>query len=97
MKQYYVYIMANLWRTLYIGVTDNLERRVYEHKNKHIDGFTKRYGITRLVYYEMTNEVITAIQREKQLKGWLRNKKIALVESANPLWKDLSEEWSEKK
>ena len=97
MKQYYVYIMANPWRTLYVGVTDNLERRVHEHKNKLIEGSTKRYGITNLVYYEVTNEIITAIQREKQLKGWMRNRKVALVESVNPIWKDLSEDWSEQK
>ena len=69
MKQYYVYIMTNKSKTLYIGVTDNLERRVYEHKNKLIEGFTKRYNITKLVYYEETNDVQSAIKREKQIKG----------------------------
>jgi len=68
-KQYYVYIMTNKSKTLYIGVTDNLERRVYEHKNKLIEGFTKRYNITKLVYYEETNDVQSAIKREKQIKG----------------------------
>jgi len=92
-KQYYVYIMTNKSRTLYTGVTSNLIRRVYEHKNKLIDGFTKKYNITKLVYYEVTNEVTSAIAREKQVKGWLRKKKIALIESMNPQWKDLSEEW----
>ena len=71
MKQYYVYVMTNKSRTLYTGVTDNLERRVYEHKNKLIEGFTKRYNITKLVYYEETNDVQSAIMREKQIKGWL--------------------------
>lgn len=96
MKQYYIYIMTNKSKTLYIGVTDNLERRVYEHKNKLIEGFTKKYNITKLVYYEMTNDVLSAIEREKQIKGWLRKKKIALIEAANPEWKDLSEGWYEK-
>jgi putative endonuclease len=92
-KQYYVYIMTNRSRTLYTGVTSNLVRRVYEHKNKLVDGFTKKYNITRLVYYESTNEVRPAIAREKQIKGWLRKRKVALIESMNPEWKDLSEEW----
>ena len=93
MRQYYVYIMTNRSRTLYTGVTNNLMRRVHEHKNKLIDGFTKKYNITKLVYYELTSEITSAIAREKQIKGWLRKKKIALIESANPHWKDLSEEW----
>jgi putative endonuclease len=84
MKQYYVYIMTNSSRTLYTGVTDNLVRRVYEHKNKLIKGFTQKYNITGLVYYEITSDVQAAIQREKQIKGWLRKKKIALIEDANP-------------
>jgi putative endonuclease len=93
MRQYYVYIMTNRSRTLYTGVTNNLMRRVYEHKNKLIDGFTKKYNVTRLVHYELTSEVTSATAREKQIKGWLRKKKIALIESTNPHWKDLSEEW----
>jgi putative endonuclease len=96
MKQYYVYIMTNSSRTLYTGVTDDLVRRVYEHKNKLIEGFTKKYNITKLVYYEITSDVQAAIQREKQIKGWLRKKKIALIEEANPEWEDLSEGWYEK-
>jgi putative endonuclease len=68
-------------------------RRVYEHKNKMIDGFTKKYNITKLVYYEETNDIQVAISREKQIKGWLRGKKIALIESVNPKWNDLSEGW----
>jgi putative endonuclease len=68
-------------------------RRVYEHKNKMIEGFTKKYKITKLVYYEETNDIQVAISREKQIKGWLRGKKIALIESVNPKWNDLSEGW----
>jgi putative endonuclease len=93
MKHYYVYIMTNRSRTLYTGVTNNLERRVYEHKNKLVAGFTSKYNITQLVYYEETNDVQEALLREKQIKGWLRSKKIALIESINPQWKDLSLEW----
>ncbi len=74
-------------------MTDNLERRVYEHKKKLIEGFTKRYSITKLVYYEETSDVQSAIEREKQIKGWLRRKKIALIEAMNPRWADLSDEW----
>ena len=96
MKQYYVYIMTNSSRTLYTGVTDNLVRRIYEHKNKLIKGFTQKYNITRLVYYEITSDVQAAIQREKQIKGWLRKKKIALIEATNPKWEDLSKEWYEE-
>jgi len=85
--------MTNKSKTLYTGVTHNLERRVYEHKNKLVEGFTKRYNITKLVYYEETNNVHSAIEREKQIKGWLRKRKIALIESMNPKWTDLSDEW----
>ena len=95
MKQYYVYIMTNNSGTLYTGVTDDLVRRVHEHKNKLIEGFTKKYNITRLVYYEITSDVKAAIQREKQIKGWLRRKKITLIEAANLEWHDLSEGWYE--
>lgn len=95
MKQYYIYIMTNRSRTLYIGMTNDLERRVSQHKAKLIPGFTSKYNITQLVYYEATNDVHEAIAREKQLKGWLRSKKIALIESVNADWKDLSAEWHE--
>jgi len=81
MKQYYVYIMTNRSKTLYTGVTNNLIRRVYEHKNKMIDGFTKKYNLTNLVYFEETGDILSAITREKQIKGWLRKKKIVLIES----------------
>jgi putative endonuclease len=93
MKTYYVYIMTNRSRTLYTGTTNDLKRRVYEHKHKLIPGFTNKYNITRLVYFEETADVKAAIAREKQIKGWLRAKKIALIESANPEWRDLSADW----
>lgn len=93
MKQYYVYIMTNNSRTLYTGVTNDLERRVYEHKQKLVPGFTAKYNITRLVYFEITQDVQAAISREKQIKGWLRTRKMALIESVNPEWKDLSIGW----
>ena len=92
-KDYYVYIMTNKSKTLYIGVTSNLEKRAYEHKNKLIEGFTKKYNITRLVYFEQTRDVNSSIAREKQIKGWLREKKIALIEKTNPYWEDLSGDW----
>ena len=93
MKNYYVYILSNISKTLYIGVTNNLERRLYEHKNKLIDGFTKKYNLTKLVHFETTTDIRSAIYREKQLKGWLRSKKIALIEENNPGWDDLSSSW----
>ena len=95
MPDYYVYILTNPSRTLYVGVTNNLRRRVYEHKHKLLEGFTKRYNLTILVYYEATPDVRAAIEREKQIKGWLRSKKITLIESTNPEWRDLSSEWTE--
>jgi putative endonuclease len=93
MHQYYVYIMTGRSDTLYTGVTNNLERRIYEHKHGLVDGFTKKYNLTTLVYYETTDDVRSAIAREKQIKGWLRSKKIALIEFTNPQWRDLSEGW----
>ena len=93
MKECSVYIMTNGVRTLYIGVTQYLMRRVFEHKEKLVEGFTKRYNITMLVYYETTSDIRAAIAREKQLKSWRRSKKIALIESSNPQWKDFSLEW----
>ena len=90
-KNYYVYIITNCKNTvLYIGVTNNLERRVYEHKNKLIEGFSKRYNLNKLVYFEYLQDIIVAIEREKQLKGWIRSKKISLIESVNPNWNDLA-------
>ncbi len=91
---YFVYILSN-WddSVLYIGVTGNLTRRLYEHRNKLVDGFTKQYNVHKLVYYEHTNDVYSAISREKQLKNWNRSKKIALIEKMNPEWRDLSAVW----
>ena len=94
MRQYYVYIMTNKSRTLYTGVTNNLERRVHEHKQKLIPGFTTKYNISRLVFFEATQDIRAAIEREKQIKGWLRSKKIALIESVNPQWEDLSSKFA---
>ncbi len=93
MKTFYVHIMTNYSNTLYIGVTNNLQRRVQEHKEKLVPGFTRKYNITKLVYYDETNDVHVAINREKEIKGRLRKKKIALIETANPQWKDLSLDW----
>lgn len=93
MNEYYVYIMSNKSRILYIGVTNNLSRRVYEHKNKIVEGFTSKYNINELVYFEQVRDIHSAITREKQLKGWLREKKINLIHSSNPKWEDLSAGW----
>ncbi len=88
----FVYILANKkYGALYIGVTSNLTKRIYEHKEKLLAGFTKRYGVSRLVYYERSNNISSAIEREKQLKRWHRDWKINLIESFNPDWNDL---WS---
>jgi putative endonuclease len=88
MKEYFVYILANKSLMLYTGVTDDLLRRVFEHKNKVNDGFTKRYNINRLVYFESTDDITVAIAREKQIKGMLRSKKIELIKTMNPDFKD---------
>jgi len=93
MNQYYVYIMTNKSKTLYTGITNNLERRVYEHKQKLLPGFTAKYNITKLAYYEETTDVLAAIAREKEIKGWLRSKKIKLIELSNPDWRDLATDW----
>lgn len=85
--------MASKLRTLYTGVTNDLERRVCQHKEKTQESFTKRYNVTRLVYFEDFRDIGDAIAREKQIKGWRRSKKIALIESQNPKWKDLSDGW----
>ena len=92
-RQYYVYILTNGARTLYVGVTNDLVRRVYEHKHKLVPGFSVKYNVTWLAYYEATSDVGSAIAREKQIKAWRRGKKIALIESFNPQWKDLSLGW----
>ncbi|MGC9998100.1 MAG: GIY-YIG nuclease family protein [Terriglobia bacterium] len=93
MKDYYVYIMASRSRTLYTGVTNNLERRVGQHKLKLLPGFTSHYRIDRLVCFEHTGDIRAAICREKQIKGWIRERKLALIRSMNPGWCDLSEGW----
>ena len=92
-KTFYVYIMASRSKVLYTGITNNLERRVWEHKNKMTGGFTKKFNVSRLVYYEETDDVGAAIGYEKKIKGWLRNKKIKLIESQNPEWKDIAKDW----
>ncbi len=92
MRDYYVYIMSNRTRTLYIGVTNNLLRRVEEHLAGKLGGFTSKYKLRRLVYFEHTNDIGAAIAREKQLKNWRREKKINLIERLNPTWTDLSRE-----
>jgi putative endonuclease len=93
MKYYYVSIMTHSSKTLYTGVTNNLERRLYEHQHHLVAGFTSTYHMTRLVYFEETSDVHAALAREKQRKGWLRAKKMALIESINPEWRDVSEAW----
>ena len=95
-RQYYVYMMASKSRALYIGVTNDLRRRVHEHKAGEIDGFTRKYKVNRLVYFEVTTEVRSALAREKQLKAWRRSKKVELIETQNPVWSDLSQEWDER-
>ncbi|MDA8170032.1 MAG: GIY-YIG nuclease family protein [Nitrospiraceae bacterium] len=93
MKQYYVYILTNKTnKVLYTGVTNNLKRRIYEHKEKLVDGFTKKYNLCKLAYYEIFDNAENAIIREKQIKGGPRNKKIGLIEKMNPEWKDLYED-----
>tara|TARA_Y100000294_G_C8326182_1_gene244735 strand:+ start:96 stop:476 length:381 start_codon:yes stop_codon:yes gene_type:complete len=94
-SQFYVYIMASYRGTLYTGVTNDLTRRVFEHRYKLLQGFTKKYNISKLVFYETTADVRSAIEREKQIKGWLRSKKVALIESLNPYWLDLAKGWEE--
>ncbi len=91
-KEYFVYILASKSRVLYVGVTNNLYRRVDQHQQKQVEGFSSRYNVTRLVYYESTNDVRAALDREKQIKSWRRSKKVTLIEAMNPAWKDLSED-----
>jgi putative endonuclease len=94
-KSYCTYIVASRSRTLYIGVTSNLERRVWQHKTKAYEGFSATYNCNRLVWFESYSNAGTAIAREKELKGWRRARKIALIENANPAWVDLSEDWGQ--
>jgi putative endonuclease len=95
LRTFYVYILANRSRTLYTGVTNDLEHRVRQHKAGAGSEFTSRYHITRLVYYEAFTDVRQAIEWEKRIKGWTRAKKVALIEERNPHWKDLAEDWFE--
>ena len=90
---YFTYIVSSKSRTLYIGVTSGLRHRIFEHKTKAHEGFTSRYNCNRLVWFEQSNDVNVAIAREKELKGWLRSKKIELIQSTNPTWEDLSADW----
>ena len=92
-KNYYVYLLTNRSGTLYTGLTSDLERRLYQHKHKLVDGFTKKYNVGILVYYEATDDIRAATAGEKQIKAWRRSKRIALIESTNPQWRDLSEGW----
>ena len=94
---FHVYIMCNVSEMLYTGVTGDVETRVFQHKAKLTDGFTKRYNIHRLVYFEVFTDIRDAIAREQQIKGWLRAKKVALIETVNPEWKDLAPEWTKRK
>ena len=96
LNNYYIYILANWTNSvIYIGVTNNLSRRLFEHKNKLLDGFTKKYNLDKLVYFETYNDINEAILREKELKKWRREKKNNLIESLNPGWRDLSLEFRE--
>jgi putative endonuclease len=92
-RRYFVYILSSRAKRLYIGVTNDLERRVLQHKRREVEGFTSRYNINQLVYYEETDDVQAAISREKQLKGWMRIRKIQLVMDENPEWVDLADDW----
>jgi putative endonuclease len=94
MKTYHVYILTN-WnnQVMYIGMTSNLEKRIHEHRQKMVKGFTEKYNVNKLVYFEETNDVYVAIEREKEIKKWRREKKNRLVETMNPQWIDLSLEW----
>ena len=93
MQEYFVYIMSSLSKVIYVGVTNDLFRRVFEHKNGTSDGFSKQYKTTKLVYFEKFGDIRDAIYREKQIKGYRREKKVALIEKENPNWIDLANEW----
>ncbi len=94
-RHYIVYILGSISGTLYIGITNDLVARVRQHQKHTFIGFTAKYDVTRLLYYEIYEQVTDAIAREKQLKGWRRGEKIALIEKENPQWKDLSREWDQ--
>ena len=93
MKTYYVYIMASKSGTLYVGFTSNIKRRVYQHKNHLLPGFTDKYNVDRLLYVETSGDAFSGIQREKQIKAWRREKKVKLIDLENPHWEDLSADW----
>jgi putative endonuclease len=92
-RSYFTYIVASRSHTLYVGVTGDLQKRVFEHKWREPEGFTERYNCDRLVWFEIYQDIAKAIAREKQVKGWRREKKIALIEKSNPAWVDLSRDW----
>ncbi|MDH3542338.1 MAG: GIY-YIG nuclease family protein [Desulfobulbales bacterium] len=93
-RTYYVYLLTN-WnnKVIYVGITNDLERRIYEHKEKFVKGFTEKYNVNKLVYYEQTPDINAALNREKEIKKWRREKKNRLVVNTNPLWRDLSEDF----
>ncbi len=93
MKTFYVYILSSKAGVLYTGVTNDIKRRVYEHKRHLVEGFTDKYEVDRLVYFETKRNATSAIKREKQIKAWRREKKVKLIDSINPDWEDLSREW----
>jgi putative endonuclease len=90
---YYVYIVASASRTLYVGVTNDLEQRIWQHRHKTLGGFTAKYDVSRLVWFEWHTHIENAIAREKQIKGWSRDKKLALIQAENPTWWDLNRDW----
>ena len=94
-KAYYVYITASRTKVLYTGVTGDLTGRIIQHKDKRLNGFTKKYNVSRLVWYNETNDIQTALEWEKKIKGWSRKKKIDMIEKNNPQWQDLSAAWLE--
>jgi putative endonuclease len=93
-RDHFVYILGSKSGVLYVGVTNDLTRRLFEHKQKLIEGFTSKYNVSRLIYFETFENIADAIAREKQIKGWRRSKKTALIEAMNPTWLDLSEGWT---
>jgi putative endonuclease len=95
-KSYFVYIMSNVAKMLYLGVTNDLKFRVFQHKTKQTQGYTRAYNLFKLVYFEICGDIRAAILREKQIKGWLRAKKTALIELKNPDWNDLAQDWFNK-
>ena len=94
-KTYYVYITASRTKVLYTGVTSDLTSRIIQHKDKRLNGFTKKYNVSRLVWYNETNDIQTVLEWEKKIKGWSRKKKIDMIEKNNPQWQDLSAAWTE--